>query len=103
MHLRTGTPAVLEHWLITNNQLTKRIKLVTEQKQWERRGPACSPQGAPFLMVETRDIQKAKWKLRLASGPETRPSSWEEAGQTDRARTPAIKAWRGPGCTREHS
>lgn len=66
--------------LITSNLLSRK----NEAGHEERGGHACYLQGPPFLMGETRAIQKAKRKLTLAWGPETSPSSREEGGHTGR-------------------
>ena len=78
--MRKGALTVLKHRLITKNRPVERIKLVTSavQKHWwreGRRGLACCPQGVPFLMAETRAIQKAKRKFILVSSPETGPGA----------------------------
>lgn len=80
MDLKKAALTVLKHRLITKNQPVERIKLVTSavQKLWwreVRRGLACCPQGAPFLMAETRAVQKAKRKFRVVSSLEAGPGA----------------------------
>lgn len=90
MDPRKGAPTVLKHCLRTGNLFGREDKaghwccaqrvIVRKEKE-----TCLLPSGTSFfLMAETRTIQKVKRKLRLASGPETSPSSWEEGGQTSR-------------------